>query len=104
MEVFERKVLFFFTKMSTLSAKARAFSVDYLLNKDDCSGCRETDSSSPPQEDTVCATMGDGPGCCHDSVYTFTGAFFYYFFFGVQLFYNNDQKNYRQKSINVIQH
>ena len=59
--------------MTTLSAKARAFSVDYLLHSDDSRSSRETESQPPPEEEPVCVAMGDGPVCCHDSVHTIAG-------------------------------
>ena len=59
--------------MTALSAKARAFSVDYLLNSEDSHSSRETESESPPEEESVCLSMGDGPVCCHTSVHNLTG-------------------------------
>lgn len=59
--------------MTTLSAKARAFSVDYLLNNDDSSSTNTSDSKTPPKDDNLCAAMGDGPTCCHESVHNVGG-------------------------------
>ena len=59
--------------MTALSAKARAFSVDYLLGKDDSGTDREKERKTPQQEDNLCSAMGDGPVCCHSSVNSFTG-------------------------------
>ena len=60
--------------MTTLSAKARAFSVDYLLNNDDSSSTNTSDSKTPPEDDNLCAAMGDGPTCCHESVHNVGGS------------------------------
>ena len=63
--------------MTSLSAKAKAFSVDYLLGKDDI--CKDTEKSvSVPKEltavENLCSSMGEGPLCCHSAINRLTGS------------------------------
>ena len=70
--------------MSSLSAKARAFSVDELLGKKEKQAAPtdvKNDSKLSPDGEEICPFMGDDQNCRHKNTVEVAGQFLCHIFF-----------------------